>query len=111
MSMATENRRSCTPGQAQLYAAIREARRRQSHRSVEIRQGFRQRSGRRARHGHRGDINGDGRMDIVNSRRWWEQPAHPPRAEGHWKFHAHGELPERAARRWAFLRRERRRVG
>ncbi len=34
-----------------------------------------------------GDINGDGRMDIVNSRGWWEQPASAP-SEGHWKFHA-----------------------
>ena len=33
-----------------------------------------------------GDINGDGRMDVVNSRGWWEQP--PSRtAEGLWKFH------------------------
>lgn len=34
-----------------------------------------------------GDINGDGRMDIVNSRGWWEQPAGAAR-EGLWKFHA-----------------------
>ena len=34
-----------------------------------------------------GDINGDGRMDIVNSRGWWEQPASGP-GEGLWKFHA-----------------------
>ena len=34
-----------------------------------------------------GDINGDGKMDIVNSRRWWEQPASGP-GEGLWKFHA-----------------------
>jgi hypothetical protein len=33
-----------------------------------------------------GDINGDGRMDVVNSRGWWEQP--PSRSgEGLWKFH------------------------
>ena len=33
-----------------------------------------------------GDINGDGRMDIVNNRGWWEQP--PKGApEGTWKFH------------------------
>ena len=33
-----------------------------------------------------GDINGDGRMDIVNSRGWWEQPANGA-GEGLWKFH------------------------
>jgi hypothetical protein len=34
-----------------------------------------------------GDINGDGRMDVVNSRGWWEQPANGA-SEGPWKFHA-----------------------
>ena len=33
-----------------------------------------------------GDINGDGRMDVVNSRGWWEQPANGA-GEGLWKFH------------------------
>jgi hypothetical protein len=33
-----------------------------------------------------GDINGDGRADVVNSRGWWEQPAGGA-AEGPWKFH------------------------
>ena len=33
-----------------------------------------------------GDINGDGRMDVVNSRGWWEQPPSGA-AEGLWKFH------------------------
>ena len=33
-----------------------------------------------------GDINGDGRPDVVNSRGWWEQPA-AGAAEGLWKFH------------------------
>jgi hypothetical protein len=33
-----------------------------------------------------GDINGDGRMDVVNSRGWWEQPASGA-AETLWKFH------------------------
>jgi Domain of Unknown Function (DUF1080)/FG-GAP-like repeat len=33
-----------------------------------------------------GDINGDGRMDVVNSRGWWEQPASGA-GEGLWKFH------------------------
>ena len=33
-----------------------------------------------------GDINGDGRMDIVNNRGWWEQP--PPGAtQTTWTFH------------------------
>ncbi len=34
-----------------------------------------------------GDINGDGRMDVVNSRGWWEQPA-PGAGETAWKYHA-----------------------
>jgi hypothetical protein len=33
-----------------------------------------------------GDVNGDGRMDIVNNRGWWEGPA-TDAAAGHWKFH------------------------
>jgi hypothetical protein len=33
-----------------------------------------------------GDINGDGRMDVVNNRGWWEQPA-TGASEGPWKFH------------------------
>ena len=33
-----------------------------------------------------GDVNGDGRMDVVNSRGWWEQPANGV-GEGLWKFH------------------------
>jgi len=33
-----------------------------------------------------GDINGDGRMDVVNSRGWWEQPANGA-AEDPWNFH------------------------
>jgi hypothetical protein len=33
-----------------------------------------------------GDINGDGRIDVVNSRGWWEQPANGA-GEGLWKFH------------------------
>jgi len=33
-----------------------------------------------------GDINGDGRMDIVNSKGWWEQPA-VGADKGLWKFH------------------------
>jgi hypothetical protein len=34
-----------------------------------------------------GDLNGDGRMDVVNSRGWWEQPI-PGAPEGTWKFHS-----------------------
>jgi len=38
-----------------------------------------------------GDINGDGRMDVVNARGWWEQP--PARStqettQEAWTFHA-----------------------
>ena len=33
-----------------------------------------------------GDVNGDGRMDIVNNRGWWEQPA-TGAGDGPWKFH------------------------
>jgi hypothetical protein len=33
-----------------------------------------------------GDINGDGRMDIVNNRGWWEQPA-TGGGDTTWKFH------------------------
>jgi len=34
-----------------------------------------------------GDINGDGRMDIVGPKGWWEQPAKGT-APGPWKYHA-----------------------
>jgi hypothetical protein len=33
-----------------------------------------------------GDVNGDGRMDILQSHGWWEQP--PGGTSGLWKFHA-----------------------
>ncbi len=33
-----------------------------------------------------GDINGDGKLDIVNAYGWWEQPAAGP-ASGLWKYH------------------------
>ncbi|MCU1324977.1 MAG: hypothetical protein JWN34_347 [Bryobacterales bacterium] len=33
-----------------------------------------------------GDVNGDGRVDVVNSRGWWEQPA-TGAGDGPWKFH------------------------
>lgn len=32
-----------------------------------------------------GDVNGDGRLDILQASGWWEQPPTPPR--GLWKFH------------------------
>lgn len=34
-----------------------------------------------------GDINGDGRADVVEARGWWEQPA-APKADEPWPFHA-----------------------
>jgi len=34
-----------------------------------------------------GDINGDGRMDVVNSRGWWEQPA-TGAGDSLWDYHA-----------------------
>jgi hypothetical protein len=39
-------------------------------------------------HGHglgAGDINGDGRIDVVQAAGWWEQP--PPGAAGEWTYH------------------------
>jgi hypothetical protein len=42
-----------------------------------------------------GDVNGDGRMDILQGGGWWEQP--PKGTEGLWKFHpvqfGHGPEP------------------
>jgi hypothetical protein len=34
-----------------------------------------------------GDVNGDGKMDILNAYGWWEQPAAGASAEGLWKYH------------------------
>jgi len=34
-----------------------------------------------------GDVNGDGRMDVVNNRGWWEQPA-AGAGDQPWKYHA-----------------------
>ena len=34
-----------------------------------------------------GDINGDGRNDVLTFNGWWEQPAEGRKAEGVWKFH------------------------
>src|SRR5439155_8899710 len=34
-----------------------------------------------------GDINGDGRIDVVNSRGWWEQPV-TGAGDSLWKFHS-----------------------
>ncbi|WP_425398703.1 FG-GAP repeat domain-containing protein [Aeoliella sp.] len=42
-----------------------------------------------------GDINGDGRMDIVEAKCWWEQPA-DANAEGPWKRHPY-EFADAAA--------------
>jgi len=33
-----------------------------------------------------GDVNGDGRLDVVTARGWWEQP--PAGTDSLWKFHA-----------------------
>ncbi|MEN9361817.1 MAG: hypothetical protein RL095_3352 [Verrucomicrobiota bacterium] len=33
-----------------------------------------------------GDVNGDGRIDLVEATGWWEQPAKPA-ADGFWTFH------------------------
>jgi hypothetical protein len=35
-----------------------------------------------------GDLNGDQRVDIIESSGWWEQPA-TPRGDAPWIFHAH----------------------
>lgn len=34
-----------------------------------------------------GDVNGDGRADILIKEGWWEQPAYARRTEAPWKFH------------------------
>ncbi len=34
-----------------------------------------------------GDINGDGRLDVICTGGWWEQPLEGARATGPWKFH------------------------
>ena len=42
-------------------------------------------------HGHglgAGDINGDGRIDVLQAAGWWEQPSSGPRS-GLWKYHAY----------------------
>lgn len=36
-----------------------------------------------------GDVNGDGRMDVIASNGWYEQPAQPTRGEKLWDFHAY----------------------
>ena len=38
-----------------------------------------------------GDVNGDGRMDILEKGGWWEQP--PPGEKGFWKKHAYNFAP------------------
>ena len=42
-----------------------------------------------------GDINGDGRVDVVTKHGWYEAPAKP--AEQSWKFHNDFEMPFRAS--------------
>lgn len=42
-----------------------------------------------------GDINGDGRMDVVTKHGWYEAP--PNRSEGPWHFHNDFEMPFRAS--------------
>ncbi|SEI52465.1 Repeat domain-containing protein [Dyadobacter sp. SG02] len=34
-----------------------------------------------------GDINGDGRIDLLNAYGWWEQPAGPLDEQTQWKYH------------------------
>ncbi len=34
-----------------------------------------------------GDVNGDGRRDVMSGVGWWEQPAEGAKATGAWKFH------------------------
>jgi hypothetical protein len=46
-----------------------------------------------------GDINGDGRQDIVVPQGWWEAPA--DRTSGEWKFHA-APLGEAAAQMYVY---------
>ncbi|MBM3890726.1 MAG: hypothetical protein FJ388_16575, partial [Verrucomicrobia bacterium] len=42
-----------------------------------------------------GDINGDGRLDVVTSHGWYEAPTKP--AENPWRFHKDYEMPFRAS--------------
>src|SRR5919202_1291121 len=34
-----------------------------------------------------GDVNGDGRLDVICTGGWWEQPAAGAKAAGPWTFH------------------------
>jgi hypothetical protein len=34
-----------------------------------------------------GDVNGDGRLDVISTGGWWEQPPEGMKAPGPWKFH------------------------
>jgi hypothetical protein len=47
-----------------------------------------------------GDVNGDGRMDILHSNGWWEQP--PARTAGLWKFRP---VPEWGGGAWTTMER------
>lgn len=37
-----------------------------------------------------GDVNGDGRLDVICTGGWWEQPSNGPNASGPWTFHPAG---------------------
>jgi hypothetical protein len=48
-----------------------------------------------------GDVNGDGRLDVITTGGWWEQPAEGIKAPGPWKFHA-ANLGEAASDMFAY---------
>jgi len=48
-----------------------------------------------------GDVNGDGRADVISTGGWWEQPAEGIKAPGPWPFHP-ANLGEPAADMFAF---------
>jgi hypothetical protein len=40
-----------------------------------------------------GDVNGDGRLDLIEKNGWWEQPAAGPASAGPWTRHEHPFAP------------------
>jgi len=48
-----------------------------------------------------GDVNGDGRMDVIEKDGWWEQPAAGAQAAP-WRFHPYPFAPEGAAQMYAY---------
>ncbi len=48
-----------------------------------------------------GDVNGDGRADVICTGGWWEQPAEGMKAPGPWKFHT-ANLGEPASDMFAY---------